>query len=44
VGGHDLDPLGRSLADGEDLGLLRMFRVHHRFILSGRYGRSCALP
>lgn len=42
--GHDLDPLGRGLADGEDLGLLRVFRDHHRLTLSGRYGRSCVLP
>jgi hypothetical protein len=42
--GHDLDPLSRGLADGQDLGLLRMFGIHHRLTLSGLYGRFCVLP
>jgi hypothetical protein len=41
---HDLDPLGRGLADGEDLRPLCMFGVHPRLTLSGRRWRSCALP
>lgn len=34
--GHNLDPLGRGLANGEDLGLLCVFGVHHRLTPSGR--------